>query len=364
MKVGLVVPGFSSDEADWCIPALLDYVRALARQAEVHVFTLRWPEHGGTYRVYGATVHAMDGRQHLGPGVLALWARAVGAIKAEHKRGRFDALHAFWLDEPGWVAAWVGRQLRVRVVLSLAGGELCRMPDIGYGLLLLRGRGHLLRAAARQATALTAGSQYLCAQARAYFGRHRMSCPVQLAPLGVDLTRFAPAPEPAAGERLLNVGSLTPVKDQARLVRAFRPVSAARPRAELVIAGQGPLRGALETQAAGLPVRFAGAVRHEALPALYRSAALVVQASRHEAQGMAVVEAAACGTAVAGTPVGVLPEVGQIAATEAELAEAALSLLCDARQRMAQAEAALERVRTVFALQAAVERFTRLYQPG
>ena len=56
MKIGLVVPGFSADEQDWCIPALLDYVRVLAQQAEVHVFTLRWPERGGTYSVYGATV--------------------------------------------------------------------------------------------------------------------------------------------------------------------------------------------------------------------------------------------------------------------------------------------------------------------
>ena len=33
MKIGLVVPGFSANEQDWCIPALLDYVRALAAQA-------------------------------------------------------------------------------------------------------------------------------------------------------------------------------------------------------------------------------------------------------------------------------------------------------------------------------------------
>jgi glycosyltransferase involved in cell wall biosynthesis len=361
VKVALVVPGFSAHEQDWCIPALLDYTRALAKQAEVHVFTLRWPERGGAYRVYGAQVHALDGRQHLGLRVLGLWARAVGAISAEHKRGRFDALHGFWLDEPGWVAAWAGQRLGVRVVLSLAGGELCRMPDIGYGLLLLRGRGRWLRAAARRAAALTAGSRYLCGRAEAYFCQHRMDTAVQYAPLGVDLERFAPAQPPAGGERVVNAASLTLVKDQALLLRSFRRVAARRPRAELVIAGEGPLRGRLEAQAAGLPVRFAGEVRHEALRALYTSAAVAAQSSRHEAQGMAILEAGACGTGAVGTPVGVLPEVGQPAANEAALAETLIELLADARRRRALAEAARARVVEGFELAAAVARFVRLY---
>jgi glycosyltransferase involved in cell wall biosynthesis len=356
-----VVPGFSADEQDWCIPALLEYARALARQAEIHVFTLRWPERSGTYRVYGATVHALDGRQHLGPRVLGLWVKALREIAAEHRRGRFDALHAFWLDEPGWVAAWAGQRLGVRVVLSLAGGELCRMPDIGYGLLLLRGRGRLLRAAARRAGALTAGSRYLCDRAERYFRKHGLEAEVQYAPLGVDLERFAPAGQAACGERVVSVGSLTPVKDQALLLRAFRRVAAARPAAELVIVGQGPLRRALEAQAAGLPVRFAGEVRHEALRALYQSAALAAQSSRHEAQGMAILEAGACETGAVGTPVGVLPEVGQPAADEATLGEAMTELLADGPRRRALGEAARAKVVAGFGLEPAVERFVGLY---
>jgi glycosyltransferase involved in cell wall biosynthesis len=364
VKIGLVVPGFSAHEQDWCIPALLDYARALAAQVEVHVFTLRWPERGGAYRVHGATVHALDGRKRLGARVLALWARAAQAIATEHRRGRFDALHAFWLDEPGWVAAWAGRRLGVPVVLSLAGGELCRLPDIGYGLLLLRGRGRLLRAAVRQAAIVTAGSRYLCAQAEAYFGARSLARAVRYAPLGVDTERFAPRPSslPAPGAKLVHVGALTPVKDQALLIRAFRRVAAARPESELVIAGDGPLRAALEAEAGGLPARFLGALPHEALPKLHHSAALAVQTSRHEAQGMAVLEAAACGAAVVGTPVGVLPEIGCAASTEAGLAEAVLRLLGDAGQRRGLAEAARETVATTFALDVAVGRFVQLYQ--
>jgi len=361
MKIGLVVPGFSADEQDWCIPALLDHVRTLAAQAEVHIFTLRWPERGGAYSVYGATVHALDGRKHMGVRALALWGRAVSALAAEHQRGRFDVLHAFWLDEPGWVAAWAARRLGVRLVLSLAGGELSRLPDINYGLLLWPGRGQLVRAAARQAAVLTAGSRYYVDRAEAHFKSHGLNRTVYLAPLGVDLARFAPPAQSAANQRIVNVGSLTAVKDQARLVRAFRRVAAAQPAADLVLAGEGALRPELQTLAAGLPVRFAGLVPHSHLPAWYADAALYAQTSRHEAQGLAVLEAAACGLPVVGTPVGVLPECGRAAAGESELAEALLELLGDGSKRLALAEAGLAVVRERFALDQTVARFVELY---
>jgi glycosyltransferase involved in cell wall biosynthesis len=271
-------------------------------------------------------------------------------------------LHAFWLDEPGWVAAWAARQLGVRAVLSLAGGELSRMADIHYGLQLWPGRGALVRWSARQAAVVTAGSRAYAAAAQAHFAAHGLNRAVGVAPLGVDLERFRPQPAgPEAARRLLHVGSLAPVKDQALLLRAFRRVAAVRPEAELVIVGEGPLRAQLEAQAAGLPVRFIGAVPHDQLPRQYASAAMLVQTSRHEAQGLAVLEAAACGLAVVGTPVGVLPEVGRAAVTEAELVEALLELLANEAERRALAAAGQAVVGERFGLEAAVARFLALY---
>ena len=361
MKIALVLPGFSASERDWCIPALLDFVRVLAQRADVHVFTLRYPERAGRYRVYGAEVHALNEGRRLGPRVLGFWARVTAAMAAEHRRGRFDVIHAFWADEPGWVAAWAGRRLAVPVVLSLAGGELARLPDIGYGLTLLPGRGALLRLALRQAAVVAAGSVYLCELAQrqgAYGGR-----PVEFAPLGVDVTRFQPpAAGPAAAPLVLSVGSLVAVKDQARLVRVFREVSARLPQAELVIAGDGPLRAALERQARGGRVRFTGAVDHGEMAALYGRAAVLAQTSRHEAQGMAVLEAGACGVPAVGTPVGVLPEVGQPAANDADLAEKIAALLVDPARRRAAGEAACEQIGKRYSLQVSLERFWRIYE--
>jgi glycosyltransferase involved in cell wall biosynthesis len=55
-------------------------------------------------------------------------------------------------------------------------------------------------------------------------------------------------------------------------------------------------------------------VPHDRLPDLYRQNDLFVLTSRHEAQGMAPLEAAACGLPVVGTAVGILPELAPSAA--------------------------------------------------
>jgi glycosyltransferase involved in cell wall biosynthesis len=184
-------------------------------------------------------------------------------------------------------------------------------------------------------------------------------------PLGVDTELFAPAVKPGAAASqatLVSVGSLVPVKDHALLLRVFRRVIDQAPEARLLIAGEGPLQAELVAQSAGLPVHFLGAVDHGALPALYGQASALVQTSRHEAQGLAVLEAAACGVLAVGTPVGVLPQVGRAAQGEAALAEALVGLLRDKACREALGAAARARVLSDFELGVCVERTVSLYR--
>jgi glycosyltransferase involved in cell wall biosynthesis len=255
------------------------------------------------------------------------------------------------------VAAWAGRRLDVPVVLSLAGGELVRLRDIGYGLTLLPGRRLLLKLALRQAAAVTAGSAYLCELAQNHGAGRR----VEFAPLGVDTCLFRPRETPASDPVVLNVGSLVAVKDQTRLVRVFREVAARVPEAELIIAGDGPLRAELESLAKGSRVRFVGAIDHAEMTALYGTAAVLAQTSRHEAQGLAALEAGACGVPAVGTPVGVLPEVGQAASTDAELADGIVAMLRDPARRQALGRQTRERILERFGLETALERFWQIY---
>src|SRR5438067_10269376 len=102
LKVGLVVPGFAADAADWCIPALTNLARALAARpgVELHVYTLRYPPRRADYSLRGASVHAFGGariagRRIVGASLGRLWAQFLAAVRAEHQRAPFAVLHGF-----------------------------------------------------------------------------------------------------------------------------------------------------------------------------------------------------------------------------------------------------------------------------
>lgn len=386
MKVGWVVPGFSSDERDWCIPALLDLARALAEWAELHIFSLRYPHRRDVYRVYGATVHSFGGGLDRGWRTLRLWAQALAAIRAEAQRGRFGVFHAFWLQDSGTVATLAALLTRTPAILSLGGAEMARLPDIGYGEQLHSRQAAIMRFSLRRAAWITGGSRYIL----------DLTCPhlppvarakLRLAPLGVDTVRFSPSPysspdrggergegrgEGRDGLRLLHVGSLLPVKDQATLLRALRRVVDSALGVHLTIVGGGPLEGHLRRLCGELglesQVTFAGVVPHDRLPDYYRDADLFVLTSRHEAQNMAVLEAAACGLPTVGTAVGVIPDLAPEAAWavpvgDAEaLAQAIVALWRDPPRRMAMARVAQARVAAEYSLERATERFWGLYE--
>src|SRR5687767_6254270 len=97
MRIALITPGFSADEEDWCIPALITLVRALTgRQHEVEIFTLRYPPRRDTYSVSGTMVHPFGGGGARGIARLPLMGKALAQIIRRHRRRPFDVLHAMW----------------------------------------------------------------------------------------------------------------------------------------------------------------------------------------------------------------------------------------------------------------------------
>ena len=95
---------------------------------------------------------------------------------------------------------------------------------------------------------------------------------------------------------VLGAGRLSKEKDFPTLIDAFRRVQAERP-CRLLILGEGPMRGELESR-----VRSLGLEAHAALPgwmenpyAFMARAAMFVLSSRHEGFGNVLVEALACG---------------------------------------------------------------------
>lgn len=101
-------------------------------------------------------------------------------------------------------------------------------------------------------------------------------------------------------------GKLARWKRPGDLLRAFARVMNASPKvrgsAYLIFAGNGALRAQLERQAKALNVehhvRFLGFVNQSRLPSMYAASDLLVLPSEHEAWGVVVNEAMACGLPV------------------------------------------------------------------
>ncbi|MFC9391415.1 glycosyltransferase [Streptomyces venezuelae] len=141
------------------------------------------------------------------------------------------------------------------------------------------------------------------------------------APLGVDLERCRPGRRNAAlraryavGERvlLLLCSRLSVEKRPGTALDALAELRDAGIAAALVVAGEGPLKRALERRARerGLPVRFLGHVAdREALADLQASADVCVAPGPAETFGLSALEALACGTPVVVSASSALPEV-------------------------------------------------------
>jgi glycosyltransferase involved in cell wall biosynthesis len=207
-------------------------------------------------------------------------------------------------------------------------------------------------------------------------GRHRDRC--RVVPLGVPVESFERV-DPAAvagirqhyGPRLvLGVGRFVYYKGFEFLIRAMRQVDG-----RLVLVGSGPLRAALESQAAAAgvagKVSFVGEVVD--LAPFYHAADVFVLPSvaRSEAFGIVQVEAMACGTPVVNTSLDTgVPWVSPHMQTgltvpplnEQALADAITTLLDDDGLRRRLGDAGRARVRAEFGVELMGERVMRIYE--
>lgn len=182
---------------------------------------------------------------------------------------------------------------------------------------------------------------------------------IEVIPLGRDLATFRGGPRgrlraelglgpstPLVGA----VGRLVPIKDVPLLVRAFARVVSTRPDAHLVLAGDGPERGAIEE---AVRARGLGASVHllgwrDDLPAIYSDLDLLVVSSKNEGTPLAMIEAFAAGVPVVATRVGGIPDMFDARATNGVTPPAGVDL---------RAQGALVESADAAALAAGIELF-------
>jgi D-inositol-3-phosphate glycosyltransferase len=304
---------------------LASLVSALAEQDhEVTVYARRDGEAGQekSEPAPGVTVeHVPAGpARQLPSDSLAPHAAEFGQYLARHWRDDApDVAHAyFWTS--GLAALAGARDLGVPVVQTFLSLQACD-PSPGRPTQPARARGRAGGGAARLRlepviarsvrAVLASSSSEMSTLAK--LGVRRDS--VRLIPRGVDTRTFSPegpVAQRGSRHRLLCVAPLAPNQGVDVAVRALADI----PEAELVIAGgpeHGKLRGdkayrALLRLASDLNVRdrviFHGGVSDAELPALLRSADLLVDAPTGEPFATVALEAMACGTPVVASAIG------------------------------------------------------------
>jgi glycosyltransferase involved in cell wall biosynthesis len=233
-----------------------------------------------------------------------------GPLRSSWERERPDVVHALrWTS--GLAALAAARDHRIPVVQEFSSLGVTQRRDRVRADAAAAARIRLEPAIGRSAAAVVATHSGEVSDL-ASLGVHRSS--IRVVPWGVDTGTFTPEGPVAkrtGRPRLLTAADLTERAALETLLRALTRV----PDAELMIV-DGPPGGQLRAGDAYAELaRFAGAlgiadrvifpgrVARSAMPALLRSADLVVSTCQYEPSGMTSLEAMACGTPVIAPPV-------------------------------------------------------------
>lgn len=292
MRVALV--------CDWFLPRLggielhlRDLALALRRtgiDARV-VTTTRGPD-----LVDGVPVHRLPARLAPGSGV-ALDPRTPGWLRALLRDEQFDVVHAHAsVVSP---VAYAGALAGARAGLP----SLLTFHSMLHRSAFLLGASEALFGWARERVLLSAVSSVVAAQATRWIP----DAGVGILPNGVDVEYWRALPSVAAADEVSFVTAmrLSRKKRAASLLRAFAGAvqfAAGTPAMRLVMAGDGPDRGALARHAAELGighlVELPGQLSRDDLRVLYARSHAFVLPSERESFGIAALEARAAGLPV------------------------------------------------------------------
>jgi glycosyltransferase involved in cell wall biosynthesis len=390
-RILVMASNFPRWSGDSWSPFILFQAEGMARLGhEVHVLAPHAPGAATTERFGAVTVHrfryAPDRWQVLayGGGILQnlrrrplAWVLVPVFLLAELlamrrlvRRHRIDLIHAHWFIPQGLVAALGTVTGRRPIVMTAHAGDVFATRD--------RLRRGLLRHAAARTGAATAVSGPLAEEFESLTGIRP-----EIIPMGVDIARFRPAGRPPVAEggpRILSVGRLAAKKGLHHLIDALATLAPGMPGLQLTVVGDGPVRTALEEQAArcGLAgrIHFLGMVPNEDLPALFAAADLFVVPSIIDETGdreglpVSILEAAASGVPVVASDVGGISDFVEDGVTGLLVPPGDATALARAIQRLAGdaalagnvAVAARARVERGFSWDSVSDRFDTIYR--
>jgi glycogen(starch) synthase len=244
---------------------------------------------------------------------LAGWTVAAAPTHVQVARGlkssAADLIHVQCVSSNASYALSSRRALRLPLVVTMQG-------ELGMDASKAYQRSPYLRRLWRQsldaADVITGCSQFVLDEAQEVYGS--FAGRARMIPNGIRLTDYLSCPVPRS-ERpyILGIGRMVEQKGFDLLIDSFRALSGDWPDLQLILAGDGPSRSSLESQMedSGLSSRieFLGSVDHQSAVSLFQQATVFVLPSRHEPQGIVVLEAMAAGSPVVAARVGGVSEI-------------------------------------------------------
>ncbi len=300
-------------------------------------------------------------------------------IVAEHMRDPFDILHAYFLPQAGFVAAYAGKYLNIPSVVSIRGNDIERAA-------FDPSRFSHVMFALQNARAVTTNASELAKKAKAFIDRE-----IFLVPNGVDTECFKPMKRNDALAEAVGldgakkkeersavigfVGELREKKGLATFLTGYAQVAKSRPASLLIVgeAREGEDRKVFDEFKITNPqllITITGPVPHKDMPAYYSLMDVFVHPSLRDGMPNALLEAMACEKAVIATPVGGTKEVlvdgknGVIVNVNdaTMLAEKILGLLDDPEQRARLGKNARELILSRFTPEKELEANLNVYR--
>ncbi len=234
-------------------------------------------------------------------------------IVEEHAREPFDLLHAYFLPQAGFVAAYAGKYLNIPSVVSIRGNDIERAAFDPSKF------SHVMYAL-QNASAVTTNASILIKKAKAFIDRE-----IHLIPNGIDVELFKPMERNESLAEALGIdkgmkkeernmvigfaGELREKKGLTTLLRAYAQVNKVQ-ATTLLIVGEvraGEDKKAFDEFQSSIPdprIIVTRIVSHKDMPAYYALMDVFVHPSLRDGMPNALLEAMACEKAVIATPVG------------------------------------------------------------
>lgn len=376
MKIAFLTEKYTPDIGGLAISAerFAQVVRSAGHQIRVFTPTTNLPAaETRTLHSNGVSVTRFGARKRVDD-TLVDWFEL---LVEEHRREPFELIHAYFLPQAGFVAAYAGRYLHVPSVVSARGNDLERS-------IFDPGRAAHILYALQHASAVTTNANELAKKATALVP----SLNITVVPNGIDAEHFKPLPRNMALAESLNLihgkktarvigfaGELREKKGLRPLLSAYAHVSKIHPIALLIV---GDVRAGEDKQLfeefklsyPDKPIAVTGFVSHQDLPAYYSLMDVFVHPSLRDGLPNSLLEAMACERAVISTSVGGIPDAvtdcenGRLVRTNSvvELADAIDELLTNELLRKRHGSAARQTIMDKFSLQAELDGNLAVYR--